>query len=182
MSHVAAFIGRIMMAVIFIVSGFGKLVNLSGTDAMLTGAGLPAGLALPVALFELLGGVALVIGLMTRLVAVLLAAFTLLAALFFHNQLTDPVQQIHALKNLAIAGGLLCLFAHSQMRWSYDSMQLRRRAERAERDAASRVHEAELRAARAEGRADAPAVDRSALVQARPVDSLSQPHKRRRWW
>ena len=67
-----------------------------------------------------------------------------LFALFFHNNPTDPNRYIHALKNLAIAGGLLCLFAQSKMRWSYDSMRLHRRAELVERDADERVHDAEL--------------------------------------
>ena len=191
MSHIAAFIGRIMLAVLFIVSGFGKLMDLSTTEDMITGAGLPSGLALPLALFEILGGIALVAGIMTRFAAILLAAFTLLAALFFHNRLTDPMQQVHALKNLAIAGGLLCLFAHSQMRWSYDSMRLRRRAELAETEAAAKVHDAELRASRAEGRAEVRAdervvpvrtLDTDETVRARPVDTLTTPPRRRRRW
>ena len=177
MSHVAAFVGRLMIAAIFILSGFGKLADLPGTDAMIIRAGLPSGLALPVAGFEILAGLCLAIGLMTRLVAILLAGFTLLAALFFHNRLGDPLQQVQFLKNVAIAGGLLAVFAHSQMRWSYDSMRLRRRAEVAERDAAEKVHEAELRAARAEGRADAPGT----TVVAQPVDSLANP-PRHRWF
>ena len=70
---------------------------------------------------------------------------------------------------------MLCLFAHSQMRWSYDSMRLTRKAEIAERDGATKVHDAEVRAAAAEARADglrttpvaaapvavAPAIDRN---------------------
>ena len=179
MSHIAALIGRILISIIFILSGFGKLTNLTDTNAMIIAAGLPSGLALPVALFEILAGLALVFGVMTRLVAILLAGFTLLSALFFHNDLTDPNQQVHALKNLAIAGGLLCLFAQSQMRWSYDSMRLHRRAELTERDMAERVHEAELRAARAEGRAEAPAIGRGATITA--SDSLTTP-RRRRWF
>jgi putative oxidoreductase len=71
-----------------------------------------------------------------------------------------------AMKNVAIAGGFLCLFAHSQMRWSYDSMRLTRRAEIAERDGVAKAHEAELRAAAAEARAEGL---RTAPVAAAPV-------------
>lgn len=180
MSHVAAFVGRILVAVLFVFSGFGKLMDLAGTDAAITAVGLPSGLALPTAILEIIAGLCLALGFMTRLAAILLAGFTLLAAFFFHNRLSDPMQQAHALKNLAIAGGLLGIFAHSQMRWSYDSMRLQRRAEVAERDAAERVHEAELRAAKAEGRAEAPVVEPGRTVVAQPVDSLTQP--RRRGW
>lgn len=155
MNMIAALIGRILLSLIFIVSGAGKLFDPSGTEALITGVGLPAGLAIPTGLFELIAGLALALGFMTRLFSVLLAGFCLVTAFFFHNQFGDPMQATMALKNVAIAGGLLCLFAHSQMRWSYDSMRLKRKAEIAERDGAEKVHEAELRAAKAEAANDA---------------------------
>jgi putative oxidoreductase len=150
MNTIAALIGRILLSLIFIVSGASKLFDPAGTEALITGVGLPAGLAIPAGLFELIAGLALALGFMTRLFSVLLAGFCLVTAFFFHNQFGDPMQAAMALKNVAIAGGLLCLFAHSQMRWSYDSMRLKRKAEIAERDAAEKVREAELRAAKAE--------------------------------
>lgn len=150
MNTIAALIGRILLSLIFIVSGVSKLFDPSGTEALITGVGLPPGLGIPAGLFELIAGLALLLGFMTRLVSVLLAGFCLVTAFFFHNEFGDPMQAAMALKNVAIAGGLLCLFAHSQMRWSYDSMRLTRKAEIAERDAAEKVREADLRAARAE--------------------------------
>lgn len=150
MNTIAALIGRILLSLIFIVSGASKLFDPAGTEALITGVGLPSGLAIPAGLFELIAGLALALGFMTRLFSVLLAGFCLVTAFFFHNQFGDPMQAAMALKNVAIAGGLLCLFAHSQMRWSYDSMRLKRKAEIAERDGAEKVREAELRAARAE--------------------------------
>jgi putative oxidoreductase len=155
MSSIAAFIGRILLALIFIVSGVNKLLDPAGTEAMITGVGLPGGLAIPTGLFELVAGLAIALGFMARLFAILLAGFCLLTAFFFHNDFGDPMQAAQAMKNVAIAGGLLCLFAHSQMRWSYDAMRLRRKGEIETRAAEARAHEAELRAARAEGRAAA---------------------------
>ena len=155
MNTIAALIGRILLALIFIVSGASKLFDPSGTEALITGVGLPAGLAIPAGLFELVAGLALALGFMTRLFSILLAGFCLVTAFFFHNQIGDPMQAAMALKNVAIAGGLLCLFAHSQMRWSYDSMRLTRKAEIAERDAGAKVREAELRAVKAEAQNEA---------------------------
>jgi len=149
------FIGRLLIALLFIVSGANKLFDIGGTQAMLTSAGLPAMLALPTALFELLAGLALVFGFMTRLVAILLAGFCLAAAFFFHNNFMDPMQAAMLLKNVAIAGGLLCLTGLDSIRWSYDSMRERRRVEHDARIAEGQAHEAELRAARAEGAAAA---------------------------
>lgn len=166
MSTIAAAIGRIFLAVIFILSGAGKLLQPATYEAMITAAGMPAGLAIPAGVFEVLAGLALAFGLMTRLAAVLLIAFVALTTVQFHNRLTDPVQQVQALKNLAIMGGLLLVFAHSQMRWSWDSMRRERRSERERLEAQGRAHEAELRAARAEGRLEG--------ARTVPVDPRSQ--------
>lgn len=173
MNVIAALIGRIMLSLIFIVSGASKLFDPATTETMITAAGLPPGLAIPAGIFELVAGLAIALGFMTRLFSILLAGFCLATALFFHHNVTDPVQAAMALKNVAIAGGFLCLFAHSQMRWSYDSMRLTRRAEIAERDSAAKIHEAELRATAAEARVDglrtAPVVPAAPIIVAAPV-------------
>lgn len=174
MNTIAAFVGRILLALIFIVSGLSKLFDIAGTEVLMTGVGLPSGLALPTAAFELVGGLAIALGFMTRLFAILFAAFSLVTILFFHRQFDDPVQSVMALKNVAIAGGFLCLFAHSQMRWSYDSMRLRRQGEVATREAELRARDAELRAAHAEGRAEAGPID--------VASSDGAVVARRRWW
>lgn len=148
MSSIAAVVGRILLAVIFVVSGATKLMTVAATSAMIAGVGLPGGLAIPVGLFELIAGICLALGLMTRLASLLLFLFTLLAAILFHNRLTDPLQSTMFLKDVAIAGGLLLVFAHSQIWYGWDRIRRERREEIA-------VHDAELRAARAEGAADA---------------------------
>ena len=155
MSMIAVFIGRLFIALIFIVSGINKLIHLNDTNAMISAAGLPAGLAIPVGLFELVAGVCIALGVATRLFAILLAGFVLATILFFHRDFTDPMQAMAAMKNLAIAGGLLCLFGYGHTRWSYDALRQRRRDELARHEAETRLTEAELRAARAEGRAEA---------------------------
>jgi putative oxidoreductase len=154
-SKIAAIIGRILIALIFIFSGAGKLMDIGGTETMMVAAGLPSGLAIPTALFELLAGLCLAAGFMVRLVAVLLAGFTALTILFFHAQVGDPLQRIMLLKNLAIIGGLALAFAHSQMWSHYYAIRSERRGELAARTSEERVRDAELRAARAEARADA---------------------------
>ncbi|QGN54542.1 DoxX family protein [Novosphingobium sp. Gsoil 351] len=176
MNVIAAVIGRIFIALLFLYSGATKLFNPAAAEAMITGAGLPNGLAIPTGIFEVVAALCLIIGFMTRLASILLAGFVALTIVFFHNDLTTMPGAITALSHLALIGGLLCLFAHSQMRWSYDSMRLTRRAEIAERDAAAKVHEAELRAAKAEAHAEglrtapvAPAPVVAAPVVAAPV-------------
>jgi len=176
MSTLAAVIGRILIALLFLVAGFNKVMDASSADAMIQQVGMPAGLGMVTGICEIVGGLCLVFGIMTRLVAVLLFLFTGLTTLLFHNNFMDPVQGVMALKNIAIMGGLLLVFAHSQMWWSYDAMRTRRRGEIATRDAELRAHDAELRAARAEGAAEA--AGQVATSTAGDVTSLPP---RRRW-
>jgi len=111
-------IGRLLMAAIFIMAGLSKVTGFSGTAGYIASVGLPIPEALTAAtiVLEVVGGVALVIGYRLRLFAVLLAGFTLLAGLFFHNFWAMPaevqhIQQIMFMKNLSIAGGLLIIAA-----------------------------------------------------------------------
>lgn len=129
LSGLFAALGRIMLALIFIVSGGLKLTDIEATGAYMGTVGLPANLALPVALFELLGGIMIILGVFTRLTALAFAAFCLLTALLFHRETADPVEAAAALKNIAIAGGFLCLFAYDQKSWSFDAYRARRRRE-----------------------------------------------------
>ena len=107
MSSIAAFFGRLMLAAIFIVAGAGKLGDLAGTDQYIQSAGMPAGLALPAAIFEIVAGLAIALGVMTRFFSLLLAGFCLLTAVLFHKNFADQVQGIMFMKNVAIAGGFL---------------------------------------------------------------------------
>ncbi len=83
-------------------------------------AGVPGSLLPVVIAVELLGGLLIVIGWQTRLVAIGLAIFTLLAAYLFHMNFGDRNQTIHFMKNVAIAGGFLALAAGGPGAWSID--------------------------------------------------------------
>jgi putative oxidoreductase len=187
MSTIAAVIGRILLAALFIVSGTGKLLDLPGTNAALSGIGM-GGMALPVALFEIGAGLCLALGLMTRLASLALIVFTALATLFFHSNFVDPVQSAMALKNVSIIGGLFLVFAHSQMWYGWDAMRRERRGELAARHAEEQMHEAELRAAKAEGLAAGPLPASGAPIAARLTDADGVPGvrtreiRRRRWF
>lgn len=111
--------GRILIAIIFIVAGYGKAVGLSGTAGYIASKGLPLPelLAAGAAALELGGGVLLVVGWKTRWAAAALFGFTLLTALIFHAFWAVPPemvqnQTIHFMKNLAMAGGLLYVVVH----------------------------------------------------------------------
>jgi putative oxidoreductase len=125
--NVAALIGRILLAVIFLISGFGKIGGFEGTAGYIASKGLPLPqvvAALTIAV-ELGGGLLLAVGWKARWAALALAVFTLLAAIIFHNFWAAEAaqkmnQQINFLKNLAITGGMLMVFAFGPGRYSVD--------------------------------------------------------------
>ena len=121
MNNLAAPVGRALMALIFILGGLSKFGDLAGTGAYMQGVGLPAILAGPAAAFELLGGLAVLLGWRTRLVAPLLAGFCVVTAALFHSNFSDQMQMIMFMKNLAMAGGFLTLYAHGAGAMSLDA-------------------------------------------------------------
>jgi putative oxidoreductase len=126
-ASLAPLAGRSLLALIFVLSGAGKLAAYAGTQQYMESAGVP-GLLLPlVILAELGGGLALIAGLFTRFSALALAAFTVCAAVLFHADFADQNQMIHFMKNVSIAGGLLLLAAHGAGAWSLDALLARRR-------------------------------------------------------
>ena len=112
--------GRILLSVLFLISGLGKIGAYSGTAAYMAALGVPAALLPVVIATEVLGAIALIVGWKTRVTAFLLAGFTLLAGVLFHNNFADQIQSIMFFKNVAIAGGLLLLVANGPGALSLD--------------------------------------------------------------
>ncbi|KRB97787.1 DoxX family protein [Hydrogenophaga sp. Root209] len=123
-----ALIGRILLALMFVPAGFGKIAGFTGTVGYATAMGLPlptVGVAIALVI-ELFGGLALLIGLRTRYAALALAVFTLVASFFFHAYWAVPaeqqmVQQLMFFKNIAITGGLLAFAAFGAGAFSVDA-------------------------------------------------------------
>ena len=172
MSMIAAVIGRLLIGLLFIISGFGKIFDPSATAGYITSTTtLPGWLALPTGIFEVVAGVLLAIGLMTRLVAILLAGFVALTIFFFHNQFADPAEQPIILQHLALIGGLLAVFAYGQVKGTFDYMRERRKR-----------YDAELRAARAEGVAEGATTAPRTVVTDVDRDGVTEVRPKRRWF
>lgn len=171
MSVIAAVVGRLLLALLFIVAGLQKIAYSAAMAPMFAETGLPTNLIVPIGIFELVAGILLAIGLMTRLVSFLLFLWVLLEIFFFYNQFTDPVEGPMALLLAAVGGGLLMVFAYGQMRGSYDFMREQRR-----------TYDAELRAARAEGRAEGATVAPQAVATDVDGDGVIETRPRRRWF
>jgi len=111
-------LGRILLALMFILSGFGKLSDISGTAGFIASGGIPfpSLVAVLVGAFELLGGIALVLGFQARLIGLLMALFTIAASIVFHAYWAVPAEQQYVtqllfMKNLSVAGGMLLISA-----------------------------------------------------------------------
>jgi putative oxidoreductase len=122
-SGVVPFVGRILVAAIFILSGFGKIAAPAATQGYIAAMGLPAPVLAYIAsiAIELGGGLLLLAGYRTKLIAAGLALFSIVTAFIFHHALADQNQMIHFLKNFAMAGGLLQFVAYGAGRISVDS-------------------------------------------------------------
>jgi putative oxidoreductase len=118
----ATLIGRVLLALIFVLSGVGKIFDPAGTIGYISSVGLPlpqVGLVVAIVV-EVIGGIALIVGFKTKIAALALAAFTLVAAFAFHFNFADQIQMIMFLKNIAITGGLLYVVAFGAGRYSLD--------------------------------------------------------------
>jgi len=104
--------GRSLLVVLFLLSGLGKIGAYAGTAGYMSSVGVPGALLPVVIAIEVLGALVIIVGWKTRVTAVLLAGFSLLTAVIFHNNFGDQIQMIMFLKNVSIAGGFLLLVAN----------------------------------------------------------------------
>jgi putative oxidoreductase len=130
--NIAALAGRLLLAALFLPAGLSKLTGFGGTVGYIASVGLPLPtLAAAVALIlEIVAGLSLIAGAATRMAALALAFFTLVASFVFHAYWGVPaeqqmVQQLLFFKNIAVVGGLLTLAAWGPGAWSLDARRVR---------------------------------------------------------
>lgn len=128
LQRVAPLVGRILIALIFILAGFGKITGFEGTVGYIASQGvpMPSLAAIGAIVVELGGGLLLVVGWQSRLAATALLIFTAVAALIFHAFWAAPAemaenQMIHFLKNVSMMGGLLYVIAFGAGNFSVDA-------------------------------------------------------------
>ena len=112
--------GRALLAALFLLSGLGKIPGYAATAGYMASLGVPSQLLPAVIALEVLGALAIIAGWKTRITALLLAGYTLIAALIFHSNFADQMQMINFFKNFSIAGGFLLLAVHGAGPWSLD--------------------------------------------------------------
>jgi len=126
----AALVGRLLICALFLHEAYAKLTAYSAAVAYSEAFGVPGAL-LPIAIaVEVLGGLLILLGYFTRAAALVLAGFCVAAAILFHSKLGVRNELLHFEKDLAIAGGLLVLFAHGAGRWALDAFWRFHRSDR----------------------------------------------------
>ena len=111
---------RILLGHIFLLAGINKMSAYDGTAAYMEAMGVPGMLLPAVILLEIAGGLMVILGYKTKIAAIALAGFTVIAAAIFHSALSDQMQMILFMKNLAITGGLLLLVTYGAGALSLD--------------------------------------------------------------
>ena len=127
-SDTIALIGRCLMAVMFLLSGFGKVAAPAATIAWIKSTGLPMpGVGYVISIIvELGGGLLLVLGWKTKVLGAVLSVFAIATALIFHHNVADQNQLFHFLKNIAVMGGLFQLMAFGAGNLSLDARLARK--------------------------------------------------------
>jgi putative oxidoreductase len=125
MKDLSILLGRLGLSAIFILSGIGKILAYSQTQGYMASHGLSGSLLPLVIALELGGGLAVAVGFLTRLSAIALAVFCVVSAFIFHRVAGDQMQTVMFMKNVAMAGGFLVLFAQGAGGWSIDNWSSR---------------------------------------------------------
>lgn len=115
-------ISRVLLSVLFIVAGYGKITGYAGTAAYMASMHVPSFFLPLVILLELGGGLAIVFGFLTRFTALFISGFTIIAAVIFHNNFSNDMQQLMFMKDMSIAGGFLILGLFGAGKYSLDNL------------------------------------------------------------
>ena len=122
MEKVIELAGRVLLGLIFVTAGFGKIgAGYAGTAGYMDAMGVPGALLPLVIILEIGGGLMVLAGFKVKWAAYALAAFTLVAGIIFHSNFADQMQSIMFMKNLSITGGLLLLAVHGAGHFSLDN-------------------------------------------------------------
>ena len=120
--HIVELIGRVFLSALFLIEGVGKLFTQEQVIMYMEDYSVPSILFIPAVVVEILFPLLLIVGYKTRLSTIVLASFTILLAVIFHTDFSNPMQLTAFLKNFAIAGGFLIIFVYGPDKYSIDYM------------------------------------------------------------
>ena len=120
MANFLDLVGRIFISSIFLLSGYNKIFNYSGTVSWMEGFGVSGLLLAPTIIAEIILPVLIIIGYRTQLAAALLAIFCIATGVIFHLDFSDQMQTVQLLKNFGLAGGFLFIAINGPKDWAVE--------------------------------------------------------------
>ena len=121
MTNFLDLVGRILISSIFLLSGYNKIFNYSGTISWMEGFGIPGFLLAPTIILEIILPVFIIVGYKTQITASFLAIFCIATGMIFHLDFTDQMQTIQLLKNIGLAGGFLFIAVNGPKEWAIET-------------------------------------------------------------
>jgi len=120
MSNILDLVGRVFISLIFLLSGINKIRNYEGTVGWMESLGMPGIFLIPAIILEIGAPILIMIGYKVKISAALLSIFCIATAVIFHNDLSNQMQFISFMKNIALAGGFLFLVVNETKDFSLD--------------------------------------------------------------
>ena len=120
MANLIDLIGRVLISLVFLLSGYNKILNYDGTISWMEGYGVPGFLLWPTIILEIILPILIIVGYKTKLSAILLAIFCVVTAIIFHLDFTNQMQVIALLKNFGLAGGFIFIAINGPKDWALD--------------------------------------------------------------
>ena len=114
-------VGRLLISLMFLMSGLNKIGNYSNTSGWMESMGVSSYLLPLVIILEILAAIAIIIGWKTKIAAFLLAGFCIISGIIFHSDFSNQLEIIMFMKNIAIAGGFLFLVVNGPGKFSIDN-------------------------------------------------------------
>ena len=118
--HIIEFFGRLLLSLLFLIEGFGKISMQEDVIMYMEDYGVPGILFLPALVVEILFPLFLIVGYKTKWAALIMALFTFAVAIIFHSDFNEEMQLIMFLKDIAIAGGFMIIVAYGPGKISLD--------------------------------------------------------------
>ena len=118
--HIVEFLGRVLLSILFLVEGIGKISMQEDVVMYMEDYGVPGMLFVPATILEILFPLFLIVGYKTKWAASIMALFTFVVAIIFHTDFSEGMQMIFFLKDIAIAGGFMIIVAYGPGKISLD--------------------------------------------------------------
>ena len=120
MTNILDILGRVLISLVFLLSGINKIGNYEGTIGWMESLGMPGIFLIPAIILEIGAPILIMIGYKVKISAALLSLFCIATAIIFHTDFSNQMQFVSFMKNIALAGGFLFLVINETKEFSLE--------------------------------------------------------------